>query len=83
MPGAWDLVNVIDSHWIIQLWGSVLSDTCSGNVAHCSVPCRVFYWVSKVSFAQLEHRLPFIVPQGKALKNSFNFKLYNLQLMFS
>ena len=83
MPGAWDLVNVIDSHRIIQLWGSVLSDTCSGNVAHCSVPCRVFYWVSKVSFAQLEHRLPFTVPQRKALKNSFYIKLYILQLMFS
>uniref|UniRef100_A0A0E9PTJ8 Uncharacterized protein n=1 Tax=Anguilla anguilla TaxID=7936 RepID=A0A0E9PTJ8_ANGAN len=27
MPGAWDLVNVTDSHRIIQLWGSVLSDT--------------------------------------------------------
>ena len=55
----------------------------SGNVAHCSVPCRVFYWVSKVSFAQLEHRLPFTVPQRKALKNSFYIKLYILQLMFS
>ena len=83
MPGTWDIVNMTDSHRIIELWGSVLSDTCSGNVAHCSIPCRVFYWVSKVSFAQLEHRLPFTVPQRKALKNSFYIKLYILQLMFS
>jgi hypothetical protein len=24
----------------------------SGNVAHCLVPCRVFYWVSEASLTQ-------------------------------
>jgi hypothetical protein len=35
----------------------------SGNVVYCSVPCRVFYWVSGVSLARPEHRLPFEVPR--------------------
>ena len=83
MPEAWDIVCVTYSHRIMELGALWCQAPVSGNVAHCSVPCRVFYWVSKVSFAQLEHRLPFTVPQRKALKNSFNFKLYNLQLMFS
>jgi hypothetical protein len=42
--------------WCLCLWG----------VAHCSVPCRIFYWVSRVSLAQPEHRLPLNFPQPVA-----------------
>jgi hypothetical protein len=64
MPGAWDFVCMTDSHRIMKLGAPWCQASMSGNVAHCSVPCRVFYWVSSVSFAQLEHRLPFTVPHA-------------------
>ncbi|KRY62202.1 hypothetical protein T4A_14000 [Trichinella pseudospiralis] len=49
MPGAWDIVCVTDSHRIMELGALWCQAPVSGNVAHCSVPCRVFYWVSGAS----------------------------------
>jgi hypothetical protein len=52
MPGAWGFVCMTDSHRIMEL-GVLWCQACvSGNVAHCSVPCRVFYWVSRASLIQ-------------------------------
>jgi hypothetical protein len=53
MPGAWGFVCVTDSHRITELGAPLWCQApVSGNVAHCSVPCRVFYWVSGASLAQ-------------------------------
>jgi hypothetical protein len=62
MPGAWDIVCVTYSHRIMELGAPWCQGPMSGNVAHCSVPCRVFYWVSGVSLAGPKNRLPFTVP---------------------
>jgi hypothetical protein len=40
------------------MWCQALS---SGSIAYDSVPCRFFYWASRVSLAQPEYRLPFMV----------------------
>jgi hypothetical protein len=52
MPGAWDIVCVTDSHRIMELGALWCQAPISGNVAHCSIPCRVFYWVSGASLSQ-------------------------------
>ena len=65
MPEAWDIVYMTDSHRIMELGPLWCQVPVSGSVAHCSVPCRVSYWISGVSFAQPEHRLPFTVPQDE------------------
>jgi hypothetical protein len=57
------LFYVTDSHRIMELGALWCQEPVSGNVAYCSVPCRVFYWVSKESLTLPEHRLPFEVPQ--------------------
>jgi hypothetical protein len=40
-------------------------------MAHCSIPCRVFYSVSGVNIAQPEHRLSFIVPHSGSTMSNF------------
>ena len=52
MPEAWDIVCMTDSHRIMELGALWCQAPVSGNVAHCSIPCRVFYWVSGASLAQ-------------------------------
>jgi hypothetical protein len=52
MPGAWDIVCVTYSHRIMELGALWCQAPVSGNVAHSSVPCRVFYWVPEVSLIQ-------------------------------
>ena len=63
MPGAWDIVYMTDSHRIMELGSPWCQVPVSGNMAPCSFPCRVCYWVSGVSIAQPKYRLPFMVPQ--------------------
>jgi hypothetical protein len=43
MPAAWDIVYMTDSYRIMELGAPWCHASMSGNVAHCSVPCRVFY----------------------------------------
>jgi hypothetical protein len=52
MPGAWGFVCVTDSHWIMELGALWCKATVSGNMAHSSIPSRVFYWVYRASLAQ-------------------------------
>ena len=52
MPEAWDIVCVTYSHRIMELGALWCQAPDSGNVAHCSVPCRVFYWISGASLTQ-------------------------------
>ena len=52
MPEAWDIVCMTDSHKIMELRAPCCLVPMSGNVAHCSVSCRVFYWVSGASLIQ-------------------------------
>ena len=66
MPEAWDRVCVTYSHRIMELGALWCQTPVSGNVAHCSVPCRVSYWVSTGSLEQAsfnQNRLPFTAPQ--------------------
>jgi hypothetical protein len=53
-----------DSHRIMEVRAPGFQAPLSGHVAHCSVPCRVFSWVSEESLPRPENRLPFTVPQG-------------------
>jgi hypothetical protein len=55
------LPYVTDGHRIMELRVHGVRSLVSGSVAHGSIPCRIFYWVSGVSLAQPEHRLPFTV----------------------
>jgi hypothetical protein len=50
--GAWDIVCVTYSHRITELGALWYQALVSGNVAHCSIPCRVFYWVTRASLIQ-------------------------------
>jgi hypothetical protein len=52
MPGAWDIVFEIYSHRIMELGALWCQAPVSENMAHCSVPCRVSYWVSGASLIQ-------------------------------
>jgi hypothetical protein len=52
MSGAWGFVCMTGSHRIMKLGALWCQAPASGNVAHCSTPCRVFYWVSGASLAQ-------------------------------
>jgi hypothetical protein len=52
MTGAWDFIFVTDSHSIMELGTLWCQAPVTGNVAHCSVPCRVLYWVSRASLIQ-------------------------------
>ena len=52
MPEAWDIVCMTYSHRIMELGALWCQAPVSGNMAHCSVPCRVSYWVSRASLAQ-------------------------------
>jgi hypothetical protein len=52
MPGALDFVWMTDSHIIIELGDLWCQAPVFGNVAHCSVPCKAFYWVSRASLTQ-------------------------------
>jgi hypothetical protein len=52
MPGAWDIVCVTYSHGIMELGPLWFQAPVSKNMAHCSVPCRVFYWVTGASLIQ-------------------------------
>jgi hypothetical protein len=65
MLGAWDIVCM--TYRIMELGALWCWAPMSGTVAHCSIPCRVFYWVSRLSFAQPKHRLPFTVPRFQLL----------------
>jgi hypothetical protein len=47
----------------------------SGNVAHCSIPCRVFYWVSGASLAQPK-QAAFQGPTGTFVKFPINYLKY-------
>jgi hypothetical protein len=46
MTEAWEIVCVTYSYRIMELGALWCQASVSGNVAHCSVPCRVSYWVS-------------------------------------
>jgi hypothetical protein len=63
MSEAWDIVCVTYSHRIKELGALWNQAPVSGNMAHCSVPCRVFYWVSKSKPHPTKNRLPFMAPQ--------------------
>jgi hypothetical protein len=52
MPGAWGFVCMTYGHRIVGLGALWCQVPVSGNVAHCSVPCRVPYRVSGASLAQ-------------------------------
>jgi hypothetical protein len=54
MPEAWDIVCVTYSHRIMELGALWCHTPVFGNVAHCSVPCRISYWVSGASLIQLK-----------------------------
>jgi hypothetical protein len=65
MSEAWDIVCMTHSHRIMELGPLWCQAPVSGNVAHCSVPCRVSYWVSTGSLEQAsfyQNRLPFMAP---------------------
>jgi hypothetical protein len=49
MPEAWDIVCLTYSHRIIELEALWYQLPDSGNVAHFSIPCRVFYWITRAS----------------------------------
>jgi hypothetical protein len=52
MPGTWDIVSVTYSNRIMELGAVWCQAPVSGNVAQCSVLCRIFYWVSGASLTQ-------------------------------
>jgi hypothetical protein len=52
MSGALGFVCVTDSPRITDLGSLCYLPPVSGNGAHCSVPCRIFYWVSRASLIQ-------------------------------
>jgi hypothetical protein len=52
MPGAWGFVFMTDSYRIMELGALWCQAPVSRNMAHCSIPCRVSYWVSGASLAQ-------------------------------
>jgi hypothetical protein len=52
MPGAWGFVCLTDNHRIMKLGALRCQAPVSGNMAHCSVPCKLSYWVSGASLAQ-------------------------------
>jgi hypothetical protein len=52
MPEAWDIVCGTDSHRIMEMGALWFQAPDSGNVAHFSVPCRVFCWVTGASLIQ-------------------------------
>jgi hypothetical protein len=53
MLEVWDIVCMTYSHRIMEL-GALWCQghSVSGNVALCSVSCRVFYWVAGASLIQ-------------------------------
>jgi hypothetical protein len=63
MPGAWDIVWETYSHRIMELGALWCQAPVSGNVAHCSFPCRVFYWVTRASLIQ-PNQAAFQCPTG-------------------
>ena len=70
MPGAWDIVCVTYSRRIMELGALWCQEPVSGNVAHCFVPCTVFYCVCSGSPEQAsfnQSRLPFMVPHSPLL----------------
>jgi hypothetical protein len=73
MPEAWDIVCVTDSHRIMELGALWYQAPISGNMAHCSVPCRVSYWVYTGSLGQAsfnQNRLPFVAPHKSSRFNT-------------
>jgi hypothetical protein len=52
MPEAWNIVCVTYSNRIMELGALWCQALVSGNMAHCSVPCRVSYWVSGARLIQ-------------------------------
>jgi hypothetical protein len=52
MPGTWGFVCTTERHRIMELGVLWCQAPVSGNVAHCSDPCRVFYWVFGASLVQ-------------------------------
>jgi hypothetical protein len=68
MPGAWGGVS---------LWCQA---PVSGNVAHCSVPCRVFYWVSRASLTQPK-QAAFHGPTFKASKNTNESLIHKIKTL--
>ena len=52
MPDCWDIVCVTYSHKIMELGTLWCQAPDSGNVAHFSVPCKVFNWVAGTSLIQ-------------------------------
>jgi hypothetical protein len=52
MLEAWGFVCVTYSHRIMELGVLWYWAPNSGNVAHYSIPCRVFYWISGASLVQ-------------------------------
>ena len=55
------IAYVTDGHRIMELRAHGVRSLMFGSVAYGSVPCGIFYWVSRVSLAQPERRLPFTV----------------------
>ena len=52
MLEAWDIVCVTYSDRIIELGALWCQAPVSENVAYCSVPCRIIYWIPRASLIQ-------------------------------
>jgi hypothetical protein len=52
MPEASDIVCVSYSHRFMELGVLWCQAPVSRNVAHCSIPCRIFYRVAGASLIQ-------------------------------
>jgi hypothetical protein len=46
MLEAWNIVCMTYGHRIMELWALWCQSLVCGNMDHCSIPCRVSYWVS-------------------------------------
>lgn len=55
------LSYMTNDHSIMELRVDGFRSLMSESIANSPVPCRIFYWVSGVSFSQPEHRLHFMV----------------------
>jgi hypothetical protein len=62
----WDIVCVTYSHRIMELGALWCQAPVSGNVAHCSILCRVSYWVSRASLIPIK-QAAFLSPTQEGL----------------
>jgi hypothetical protein len=84
MPEAWDIVCMTYGYRIMELGALWCQAPVSRNVTHCSIPCRVSYWVSTGSLEQAafnQNRLPFMAPHHSAYTNWFLFSFFLFSLL--